>query len=305
MKSPITRSSDVRLVKEVSTCDIIQCYKSWPRIETDIYFKDISSLQLYQCIKTDYLFYYPYIVGDNLFYQALQDLGWYYQEDRWEYFKALSFINCDESVLEVGCGQGFFLKKLQSRQNNQVVGIDLNSKGISLAKEEGLIAYEETLEQHFLRTQKQYDVVCAFQVLEHIPEVKQFLDAMLTVLKPGGKLILAVPNNDSFIKHIDLWANLPPHHVGLWNKKSISSLQRYFPIKLKSLCFEPLHCEWFYQTHLNRLIKFIDQFSQNKINFKIKQVVKSSFLKRITLLFLQLLQSHLHGHTLLAVFKEL
>lgn len=305
IKSPLIDSERLAFIKSISTKFIVDVYKKYPGLDVNTYLSDYESIDLYECLDTGYRFFYPFLVGDAKFYAQLQSLGWYYQEDRWEYLKALNFINYDESVLEVGCGQGFFLKKLQHRQNNQVVGIDLNSKGVALAKERGLLAYEETLEQHFLRTQQQYDVVCAFQVLEHIPEVKQFLDAMLTVLKPGGKLILAVPNNDSFIKYIDLWANLPPHHVGLWNKKSIFSLQRYFPSKLKYLYFEPLHCEWFYQTHLNRLIRFIDRFGQDKINFKIKQAVKSSYLKRITLLFLQSLQSHIPGHTLLAIFKKL
>jgi SAM-dependent methyltransferase len=77
-------------------------------------------------------------------------------------------------------------------------------------------------------------VVCSFQVLEHIYDVKSFLEASLHVLKPKGKLIIGVPNNEPYFLGYDKYAtlNLPPHHMGLWNKSVFEKVAPLFNLKI-------------------------------------------------------------------------
>ena len=69
-----------------------------------------------------------------------------------------------------------------------------------------------------------------------------FIKDSLLALKPNGKLIIGVPNNNPFLFVNDKYhtLNLPPHHAGLWNKKSLKSLEQIFNIELVSLQYEPL-----------------------------------------------------------------
>ena len=71
-------------------------------------------------------------------------------------------------------------------------------------------------------------------VLEHIYDVKSFLEASLKVLKPEGKIIIGVPNSEPYFLGYDKYCtlNLPPHHMGLWNKKVFDKLAALFNLKI-------------------------------------------------------------------------
>lgn len=50
--------------------------------------------------------------------------------------------------------------------------------------------------------------------MEHISDVASFIKACILLTKPGGYIILSVPNNDAFVGAQELPLNMPPHHVG-------------------------------------------------------------------------------------------
>jgi hypothetical protein len=64
------------------------------------------------------------------------------------------------------------------------------------------------------------------------------------MLKPGGKLLIGVPDNSDratkslFVAQENI-LNMPPHHQGLWDIVSLSYLTHVFPLKLESLKTEP------------------------------------------------------------------
>ena len=73
------------------------------------------------------------------------------------------------------------------------------------------------IEDHADQRPGHYDAVTSFQVLEHVTEPASFLRACVKALRPGGRLLLGVPNNDSFLGLLeDNWLNMPPHHMSLW-----------------------------------------------------------------------------------------
>lgn len=101
--------------------------------------------------------------------------------------------NSPSSVLDVGCGDGRLLNSLPSYQTK--VGIDLSEKAIKFAQ-----AFDENNECCFqvvnvLDMKKNFDVVVAMEVLEHIPEneIACFIEALCKRTKVGGKLIISVP----------------------------------------------------------------------------------------------------------------
>ena len=79
-----------------------------------------------------------------------------------------------------------------------------------------------------------------FQVLEHIYDVKEFLEHALQVLKKGGKLVIGVPNNEPYFLGYDKYCtlNLPPHHMGLWNIKVFEKFAPIFGLKIISVSYD-------------------------------------------------------------------
>jgi SAM-dependent methyltransferase len=119
-------------------------------------------------------------------------------------------------------------------------GLEQNKEAIREARERGLEVREATAEDAVQESPGMYDAVCSFQVLEHIAKPKEFLDACCALLRPGGLLLLGVPNQDSFIRHMINPLDMPPHHMTRWTRETFQRLQAHFPLKLVRTAYEPL-----------------------------------------------------------------
>jgi len=238
--SPITQRENIKLLEKIPKDKIINGYKGF-NTNVEKFFRHIDYIELYQCLDTGYKFFYPFdIDGDDIFYQSLEKFPWYYMQDKWEFDNALSFIRSNDYVLEIGGGRGFFIERLQQK-NIKYLGIELNSNAVAHAKNKGLNVEFINLTELAKTHSNTFDFVCAFQVLEHIADVYNFIDAAVKVLKPGGFLYFSVPNDDAFIG-IDSnnWLNYPPHHMGRWGKNAFLSLTKIFPIAFYRFEYEPL-----------------------------------------------------------------
>lgn len=306
IKSPLTFGRVTEIMK-INTSELNNKYIHQFNLDISTYFNGSPKISLYKCNDTTYSFYYPFnINGDSTFYEQLQKFDWYYMPWKWENEKASEFVTNNMKILEVGCGQGGFLLEIKKRYDAECVGLEFNEKAIMVAKEKGLRVSSETIEEHSVKNTNKYDLVCSFQVLEHIAAVKTFIEAQLQCLKSGGKLLIGVPNNNSFIK-LDFFnniLNMPPHHMGLWDRKSLSSLSKYFPLKNQFFYYEPIqsyHKEWYVNNLRNKILDF------KKIKY-IKNIYKilPGFLERIfNYLILQLLKLiYRRGHTILVVFEK-
>ena len=117
-------------------------------------------------------------------------------------------------VLDVGCGNGWLLKKLKE-EGWETYGVDVDSLAIKQAKKLGLIVFAGEL--HEAELPKDYfDVIIMKHSLEHVHNVLQVLKETHRILKPDGTLIIEVPNIKStqakiFRKH---WKELDiPRHL--------------------------------------------------------------------------------------------
>ena len=295
--SPITNRPTTKLIAEFPVEKIINAYKA-QKINVDRFFTGHETIYLYECVDTGYRFYYPFTVfGDGKFYEEIEsNFKGYYIKNRWEHKTILPSIQTHETVLEIGCGSGHFLEMLRQKNVN-AEGIELNEEAIKKATEKGLKVKYALLEQYAEERQEYYDVVCAYQVLEHITTIKQFVNDALKLLKPGGRLIIAVPNNNPYLFRYDKWhtLNLPPHHAGLWNKGAFEQLQKYFNMSAESITIEPLvhYKEW-----------FLIQKDYYKQNNKLKYLLCSLIPRPLYKFTLKLLKNHIQGRNIIATYRK-
>ena len=239
--SPVTRQQGVTKMDSIDVEDIVKLYKTDLKLDVRPWFGDLSKVDIMECNKTGYRFYYPLsVAGDGSFYEKLQVImdedSYYYRPWGYDHEFALNQIEHGESVLDVGCGSGNFLKKIKEK-TDKTTGLEFNQLAIQKCREAGLTVYSDTIEEHARKFPATYDVVCLFQVLEHIHEINPFMDAAVKLLKKGGKLIVGVPNNEPYYQGFNKYStlNLPPHHMGLWNKNSLDNLGQVFDLKLKKV----------------------------------------------------------------------
>jgi len=278
--SPLTKNNKTTKIKSISSEFISSVYKGGFEIDTNSFFEGIESVELYECNETGYKFFYPYnVAGDGKFYEDLQKFEWYYMPWKWEHQQTASLLKPGMKVLEVGCAEGAFLSKIKIDFNVDCVGLELNESACESAKSRGLDVNLETIQAFSENHIEEFDVVCSFQVLEHISDVYSFIEAMTKTLKKGGKLIIGVPNDDSFYGKLESVLNMPPHHMGLWNKKSLSSLTSIFDLKDPQFYFEPLqdyHKEYYDKVIFDLKIQKMDE---NISKFRFLGRLKNQFLK--------------------------
>lgn len=291
---PLSKSQNINKILEIDSALIINKYKNEINIDVNRFFKDYNSISLYKCLDCGYKFYYPFTsIGDKDFYEDLSKNRPNYYSNRWEHRKALKFIESDKMVLEIGSGFGAFLKLLIENKI-EAKGLELNSHAVLKCLEEGLDVKQKLIQEEAETSKSVYDVVCSFQVLEHIKDVHSFIEASIEVLNKNGKLIIGVPNNNPFLFINDKYhtLNLPPHHAGLWDKNSLKALEKIFSLKLVNIEFEPLEVSYDY---------FLNHQINNTSNILLKKIL--IYLKKIMPRLLKKLICHfVNGRNVLAIF---
>ena len=122
------------------------------------------------------------------------------------------------SFLDVGCGTGFVLGRLyQSLPAVELAGTDLLEEGLAFARARVPSATFYCGDAQTLGVAKQYDIVGAFDVLEHIEDDVAVLQRMRDAVRPGGGLLIAVP------QHEWLWstADDQAYHVRRYTRREL------------------------------------------------------------------------------------
>lgn len=263
----------------------------------------VMEIALCQCCQTGYRFFNPPAsMGSPDFYNTLygkQDhADWAYQDQKWEYEVAGAYVNGATSVLDIGSGGGQFLASLAGKVVDRT-GLETNPLGRNASVEFGLTIHDQAIEAHAKENPERYDAVTALQVLEHIYDVRSFLEGCHAVLKPGGTLVVAVPNNDSFIgSDRRLPLNMPPHHMGLWDRHSLTSVPPHFGFALQAVEFEPLqekNVGW-YQSSME--MRYLHRSNIIRSLYYRLGFHKSFFD------FIKDNRHTIHGHTILAAYHK-
>jgi 2-polyprenyl-3-methyl-5-hydroxy-6-metoxy-1,4-benzoquinol methylase len=294
--SPLTGRSNVLLKRKISCKELIKHWQNDFGIDISKEFENEEYISEYQCLDTSLYFFRPNtIAGSAYVYEQLQKFDWYYNPDKWEHQQIIRKVQPGMRVLEIGCGEGSFVAKCGSK-GADAIGLELNEAAVEVGKRNGLNLKNELLEDFSEENSNKFDIVCCFQVLEHIPNPMAFITKCLEVTKVGGLLIFGVPNANSFFGRNFSILDLPPHHMLRWSKPAFISLESIFKMKLNQIQFEPLasyHISWFIG-----LLK-------KKKNIWSRLIRSEIFRKTVSLLLKSGGRKLIHGHTVLATFKNL
>jgi 2-polyprenyl-3-methyl-5-hydroxy-6-metoxy-1,4-benzoquinol methylase len=228
------------LIRSIETTRLTELWRQYWTIDIASELADLARIDLWGCESCYLQFFTPTRTADaSELYGQLEKFEWYYMPHKWEHDVALTEIRAGQSLLEVGCGFGDFVALLRE-QGVQAEGIEVNASAVSVAQGRGLPIQQTDLRDFTKLHPRHYDVVCAFQVLEHVPNPKEFIQWSCAALKPGGKLLLGVPNGNSFLKHQFNLLDMPPHHMTRWSSQVMAYLPNLFPVRLQQIRYEPL-----------------------------------------------------------------
>ena len=101
------------------------------------------------------------------------------------------------AALDIGCGTGIVREQLESYTAWTIDGTDLNLGALARIKPgRGRTLYYDILTRR-PELKERYDVVILFDVIEHLPTTREFLQAVAFHIKPGGALLINVPALES------------------------------------------------------------------------------------------------------------
>lgn len=104
-----------------------------------------------------------------------------------------------DKTLEIGCNDGLLLNHLK-RFSPNIVGVDINEQQVQKAQSKSIKLMSATSLKF---PDCSFDKVCAFEVIEHIPEIKRVFEEAYRVLKPEGKLVISFPHE--FVRGQAVW----------------------------------------------------------------------------------------------------
>jgi len=187
---------------------------------------------------------------------------WYNEK----YLPLLKTYSRDAPVLDIGCGQGFMLRYLQSAGFTNLTGVDISGEQIAIANEKGFNAIQADAFQFLREGENQYDVILAIDIIEHFKkeELFELLQLIHLALKPGGILILQTPNGEGLMPGYVIYGDLT--HCTILSPlslKNILTVINFENIRVKELgpaffVHFPLFIGWQIIRVLAMMVKFLE-----------------------------------------------
>lgn len=239
------------------------CHNKFPaqelyQVSKQNYFNE-RNFAYFLCKKCQVAFLYPRITKKDI-YQIYK--GKYFSFQHKPESKLIDFILSRElspydeyisqvvkkgrKLLDVGCGYGDFLIKMQKR-GWSVYGIEPFQDAVNVSRRR--IGEERILKGELPKVKfrsKNFDVVTLWHVLEHLPNPPIYISRIRSLLRKRGYLIMEVPNLDSLL--LSIFGNnynwlSTNEHVFIYSKKGVkkllhdngfSTLSVYSPLKITS-----------------------------------------------------------------------
>ncbi len=140
-----------------------------------------------------------------------------------------------KDVLDLGCAEGFLASAIATAGARSVLGLDMNPKSITVATER--VAQDPADVRPAFRVahdparidadDASFDLICCFDVMEHVSEYEAIIREWRRVLRPGGRVwINWTPYRHPYGHHLREWAPLPWGHLVLGQRRMLRICER-------------------------------------------------------------------------------
>jgi 2-polyprenyl-3-methyl-5-hydroxy-6-metoxy-1,4-benzoquinol methylase len=145
------------------------------------------------------------------------------REKRWRARRMLEIATPGDGwrgkrILDIGCMYGYLLEEASRKGASEAVGVELSAGPARDALAHGMDVFQGTVEAFAEERPARFDAIFAQHVLEHVADLGSFVDTARTLLAPGGRLCICLPNFDTRTRRIFPeawgWYQVPVH---LWH----------------------------------------------------------------------------------------
>ncbi|MBT2392547.1 class I SAM-dependent methyltransferase [Streptomyces sp. ISL-1] len=237
---PLCGSTSADTLSHIHLSDVWRAYaEKWATSFSDDVIAKYGNgpVALRRCGRCELEWFDPALEGDSGFYSQLFTGLIRYEKWRWEFERAARRIADGARVVEVGSGEGAFLRSVLPRCSS-VEALEKNPHAADLLRVAGIKVSENDVRADALARPTRADVVCAFQVLEHVADVRGFLSALAAIVVPGGEVLLSVPNRERFREGLEP-NDCPPHHLSRWSPRQFTAVAEVLGMDLVLVEYQP------------------------------------------------------------------
>lgn len=153
-------------------------------------------------------------------------------------------------ILDIGCGVGDFLHTME-QHGWKGTGVEPSEEAKAIAKKRIKAQLLSSEEQENL-TEGSFDVITMWHVLEHVDALRWQIQQLYRLCKPGGRIIIALPNYKSYDGQYykAAWAAYDvPRHLNHFNEETIIKI--FEESHLKHIKTEKLHWDAYYISYMS------------------------------------------------------
>lgn len=196
---------------------------------TKQYRHNTNSIGRVQCM-TDFrkLFYENYVTNFKLFEYSNAHVDRTWSAYRYMYLPLLGGLSRDAPLLELGCGQGLFLRFLKEHGFSNAEGIDISEEQILLARQRDL-RVQAADAFVFLKSRKNaFAAIVALDFIEHFTadELLDLVPLIHTALMDQGMVLIRTPNGEGLFPGRIIYGDIT--HMSIFTPNSIAQLFRQF-----------------------------------------------------------------------------
>jgi 2-polyprenyl-3-methyl-5-hydroxy-6-metoxy-1,4-benzoquinol methylase len=143
------------------------------------------------------------------------------------------------TVLDIGCGSGFFLYEAK-KYGMKETGIDLSNQKVDYAKQIlGLNVKKCVIDE--IEQNGSFDLITCIDVIEHVANPLSFFNTVAECLKEDGIIYLVTPNFDAAKKYGDRWNgfHIDYEHLQYFNEKSLRYLADQCNLEIGEIYYLP------------------------------------------------------------------
>jgi SAM-dependent methyltransferase len=140
--------------------------------------------------------------------------------------KVIALGGPQRSILEIGCGNGFFLDEALDLDYERVAGVEPSFAAMESASPRVRAQIRNEIMRPGLFRDDEFDAICVFQTLDHLPDPAMVLGACRSALRPGGLLLILNHNIEAISARLlgEKSPIIDVEHTYLYSPKTLALL---------------------------------------------------------------------------------
>ncbi len=229
--------------------------------------EDISLFQLNDHPKPEKMFNenYPFFTGSSEYMK--------------KHFKRYSdyvkkFLNTKSKIIEIGSNDGTFLQNFVN-QSDKFIGFEPSKNVADVAIKNGVPTINSFFNKNNAKNLKEYlgktDLICASNVICHIPNLNDLIEAIDILLNKNGTFVFEEPYLGSMLDKVS-YDQIYDEHIYMFSASSISKIFKKFGFELVNISQQITH---------GGSMRYIIKRGKNEISHSVKKAIQYEKEKKI------------------------